>query len=108
MEQPKLVVLDEQATDDKSLQRWTIIATILLCTLISGLLGDSLLGVWRIAVGDAIPRGWQWLLGSDLQTYRTQTVALLLGVVLLGFALGGVWFTFVTGLRWLRRRLLSV
>ena len=105
MEQPTVVASNEQTTDDKSLQRWTVIATILLCTLIGGLLGDSLVGVWRIAVGEPIPRGWQWLLGSDVQTYGTQTVALLLGVVLLGFALGGVWFLLVAGLRWLRRRL---
>ena len=105
MDQLGMTTSNEQGTADRSLQRWTIIAAIMVCTLISGLLGDSLLGVWRSAVGEPIPRGWRWLLGSDVQTFGTQSAALLLGVLLLGFALGGVWFLFITGLRWLRRRL---
>jgi hypothetical protein len=87
------------------IQRYSVLGAILLCTLISGLLGDSLIGVWRIAPDAPIPNGWRWLLGSPVQTFRTETLALFIGVVLMGFALGGVWFLIAAGWRWLRRRL---
>lgn len=90
---------------DNRIQRYSVLGVIALCTLISALLGDSLLSAWSIEVGEPTARGWAWLLGSDVQTFRTQTTALLAGVVLLGFALGGVWFFAATGYRWLRRRL---
>lgn len=86
-------------------QRYSILGGVLLCTLISALLGDSLVGVYRIDVGDAIPRGWRWLLGAAEQSFGTQTFALLLGVILLGFAFGGMWFLARTGLRMLREQL---
>ena len=82
-----------------------VLGAILLCTLISGLLGDSLLGIWRLEPDAPIPGGWRWLLGSPVQTFRTETIALFVGVVLTGFALGGVWFLITAGWRWLRRRL---
>lgn len=85
-------------------QRYTVLGVILVCTLFSAILADSLLGVWRVYIGDPIPGGWRWLLGSPVQTFRTETIALLVGVVLLGFALGGVWFLLAAGFRWLRRR----
>ena len=88
---------------DSPIQRYTALAIILLCTLISFLLASSLLGAWSIGVGELIPGGWRWLLGGSVQTFRTQTVALLLGVTLMGFALGGVWFFVTAGFRWLRR-----
>ncbi len=91
-----------QARQDQQIQRYSILGAILLCTLISGLLGDSLIGVYRYEVGEAIPRGWRWLLGEPVQTFGTQTFALLFGIVLLGFALGGVWFLARIGLRMLR------
>lgn len=93
------------AASDHLVQRYVVLGTILLCTLISALLADSLLGVWQIAQGEPIPRGWRWLLGSPVQTFRTETLALLMGAVLMGFALGGVWFLVGAGWRWLRRRL---
>ncbi len=88
---------------DNSIQRYTVLAIILLCTLISFLLANSLLGAWSVDVGQPIPGGWRWLLGDSVQTFRTQTVSLLLGVTLMGFALGGVWFFIAAGFRWLRR-----
>ncbi len=82
--------------------RLSILGAILLCTLIAGLLSDSLLGVYGIAEGEPIPRGWQWLLGAPTQTFATQTMALLSGALLLGFALGGGWFLAAVAIRWLR------
>lgn len=87
--------------------RLSILGAILLCALIAGLLGDSLIGVYRIEVGEAIPRGWRWLLGTAEQTFASQTTALLLGALLLGFGMGGFWFLFVVGIRWLRSQLQS-
>ena len=86
-------------------RRYVVLGAILLCTLISALLADSLLTVWQIAQGEPIPRGWRWLLGSPAQTFRTETLALAVGAALMGFALGGVWFLAGAGWRWLRRRL---
>lgn len=94
-----------QPPDDHTIQRYSILGGVLLCTLISGLLGDSLIGVFWIDVGDPIPRGWRWLLGAAEQSFGTQTFALLLGIVLLGFALGGLWFLALAGLRILRDQL---
>lgn len=85
--------------DDHRLLTLSILGGVLLCTLIAGLLGDSLLGVFARAEGEPIPRGWQWLLGVSEQTFGTQTMALLLGVLLLGFALGGCWFLVGVALR---------
>lgn len=87
------------------IQRYAILAGVLIFTLISGLLGDSLIGVYRIDVGDAIPRGWRWLLGAAEQSFSTQTFALLVGVILLGFAFGGMWFLARTTLRMVREQL---
>lgn len=91
--------------DDNLIQRYSILGGILLCTLISGLLGDSLIGVYRVDVGEPIPRAWRWLLGAAEQSFSTQTFALLLGVILLGLAFGGMWFLAVTGLRLVRAQL---
>jgi hypothetical protein len=85
--------------------RYSILGVVALCTLISGLLGDSLVGVYRIAEGEAIPRGWRWLLGASEQSFGTQSFALLFGVILLGFALGGAWFLVQMGIRLLRAQL---
>ncbi|MDI9546524.1 MAG: hypothetical protein QM346_02880 [Chloroflexota bacterium] len=93
------------ARTEHLVQRYSVLGAILLCTLISGLLGDSLLGIWRLEPDAPIPGGWRWLLGSPVQTFRTETIALFVGVVLTGFALGGVWFLITAGWRWLRRRL---
>lgn len=90
---------------DNRIQRYSVLGVIALCTLISAILADSLLGAWAVEVGEAIPGGWRWLLGNSTQTFRTQTIALLAGVVLMGFALGGVWFFLSAGYRWLRRQL---
>lgn len=90
---------------DNRIQRYSVLGVIALCTLISAILADSLLSAWSIEVGEPVARGWGWLLGNDIQTFRTQTVALLVGVVLLGFALGGVWFFAASGYRRLRREL---
>ena len=92
------------ARTGRLIQRYSVLGAILLCTLISSLLGDSLLSVWQIEPGAPIPNGWRWLLGGPVQTFRTETLALLVGVILLGFALGGVWFLIAAGWRWLRRR----
>jgi ABC-type Fe3+ transport system permease subunit len=86
-------------------QRWSILGAVLLCTLISGLLADSLFSAWQIEPGQPTARGWRWFLGDSVQTFATETLALLAGVVLLGFALAGVWFLAGIGIRWLRRRL---
>jgi hypothetical protein len=94
-----------QAPDDHTVQRYSILGGVLLCSLISGLLGDSLLGVFWIEVGEPIPRAWRWLLGAAEQSFATQTAALLLGVLFLGFGAGGVWFLLLTGLRLLRAQL---
>jgi hypothetical protein len=90
---------------DNRIQRYSVLGVIALCTLICVILGDSLLSVWSNEIGEPVARGWRWLLGSDVQTFRTQTVSLLLGVVLMGFALGGLWFFAAAGYRWLRRSL---
>lgn len=85
--------------------RYSILGAVALCTLISGLLGDSLIGVYRIDEGEAIPRGWRWLLGASEQTFGTQSFALLFGVILLGFAIGGAWFLVQMGIRLIRSQL---
>ncbi len=90
---------------DNAVIRYSILGVVALCTLISGLLGDSLVGVYRIDEGEPIPSGWRWLLGSSEQTFGTQSFALLLGVILLGFAFGGVWFLAQMGIRFLRTQL---
>ena len=90
---------------DQVVQRYTIMGVVLLITLISGLLGDSLLSVYRIEEGEPLPRGWQWLLGAAEQSFSTQTFALLGGVVLLGLACGGLWFLIHLGVRWLRSQI---
>lgn len=90
---------------DNVVIRYSILGVVALCTLISGLLGDSLIGVYRIDEGDTIPSGWRWLLGSSEQTFGTQSFALLLGVILLGFAFGGVWFLVQMGVRFIRTQL---
>src|SRR5215213_1534819 len=90
---------------DNIVIRYSILGVVALCTLISGLLGDSLLSVYRIDEGDAIPRGWRWLLGASEQSFGTQSYALLIGVILLGFALGGGWFLIQMGIRFIRSQL---
>jgi hypothetical protein len=90
---------------DQTIQRYSIMGVVLLITLISGLLGDSLVGVYQIDVGEPLPRGWQWLLGASEQSFNTQTTALLVGVVLLGFAIGGSWFLIHVSIRWLRSQI---
>lgn len=90
---------------DQTIQRYSIMGVVLLITLISGLLGDSLIGVYRIDVGESLPRGWRWLLGAAEQSFSTQTTALLVGVILLGFAFGGLWFLVHLGIRWLRSQI---
>ncbi|MCC6169510.1 MAG: hypothetical protein IT329_19985 [Caldilineaceae bacterium] len=92
------------ARDEHRTVRLSILGGILLCALIAALLADSLLGVYVIDAGEAIPRGWRWLLGAPEQTFATQTLALLFGVLLLGFALGGFWFLAGVALRRLRRQ----
>jgi hypothetical protein len=92
-----------QALDEHRIYRLSILGGVLLCALIAALLGDSLLSVSVLAEGAAMPGGWRWLLGADAQTFATQTLALLLGVLLLGFALGGFWFLAAVALRRLRR-----
>ncbi len=106
MEQPKFFASRNLMRSENQVQRLSMLGAILLCTLISGLLADSLLGAWQIELGQATPRGWRWLLGSPIQTFATSTFALLFGVLLLGFALGGVWFLAAMGLRWLRHLLM--
>lgn len=72
--------------------RLSVLGAVLLCALIALLLGDSLIGVYRLDVGETIPRGWRWLLGASEQSFGTQSTALFAGVVLMGFAFGGLWF----------------
>jgi hypothetical protein len=88
--------------NEQRIFRLSILGAVLLCALIALLLGDSLIGVYRLEAGEAIPRGWRWLLGADEQSFGTQTVALLLGVVLMGFAFGGLWFLLQASIAWLR------
>jgi hypothetical protein len=104
IEPPDYAPPPERPPAENQIQRFTILGTILLCTLISGLLADSLLSAWRIEIGAPTPRGWRWLLGSSVQTFTTETIALLFGILLLGFALGGVWFLITASIRWLRRQ----
>ena len=92
-------VTQHRHRSQNQIQRWSTLAIILLCTLISSLLAESLWRAWRIPIGEPTPRSWQWLLGSPVQTFRTETFALLSGVVLLGFALGGLWFLVSIGIR---------
>ncbi len=86
--------------------RWTLVGAVLLSTLVSGLLASSLIGASLRAVGEPLPFVWRALLGSAVQTGVTSTVALLIGVLLLGFSLGGLWFLIVLGARLLRRRVI--
>lgn len=90
---------------DNLIMRYSIVGVVALCTLISGLLGDSLVGVYRIDEGEPIPRGWRWLLGASEQTFGTQSFSLLFGVILLGFAIGGAWFLVQMGIRFLRAQM---
>jgi hypothetical protein len=94
-----------RARGDNLVIRYSILGMVALCTLISGLLGDSLVGVYRIDEGEPIPRGWQWLLGASEQTFGTQSFALLFGVILLGFAFGGAWFLAQMAIRFIRSQL---
>jgi hypothetical protein len=91
--------------DNNIVIRYSIVGVVALCTLISGLLGDSLLGVYRIDEGEAIPRGWRWLLGASEQSFGTQSFALLFGAILLGFAFGGGWFLANMGIRFVRTQM---
>ncbi len=86
-----------------TVQRYTVLAVIVLCTVICLLLALSLLSAWGVPESEAVPSGWRWLLGTDVQTFRSETIALLLGTVLLGFAVGGIWFLLAAGWRWFRR-----
>ena len=103
--EPRQYIPPRPQSNDNLVIRYSIVGVVALCTLISGLLGDSLLSVYRIDEGDAIPRGWRWLLGASEQTFGTQSFALLFGVVLLGFSLGGAWFLIQMGIRYLRGQL---
>lgn len=94
-----------RGADNNIVIRYSILGVVALCTLISGLLGDSLVGVYRIDEGEAIPRGWRWLLGASEQTFGTQSFSLLFGVILLGFAFGGGWFLVQMGIRFIRNQL---
>ena len=94
-----------RGSDNNIVIRYSILGVVALSTLISGLLGDSLVGVYRVNEGEAIPRGWRWLLGASEQTFGTQTFALLFGIILLGFAFGGAWFLIQMGIRYLRNQL---
>jgi hypothetical protein len=91
--------------DNNVVIRYSILGVVALSTLISGLLGDSLVGVYRIDVGEPIPRGWRWLLGTSEQTFGTQSFSLLFGAILLGFAFGGGWFLVQMGIRYLRTQM---
>ncbi len=103
MDDPQRTYEPRQTLDDHLVFRLSILGGVLLCALLATLLGDSLLGVYGIAEGEPLPRSWQWLLGAPVQSFATQTTALLLGVLLLGFALGGFWFLAGVALRWMRR-----
>ena len=94
-----------RGNDNNIVIRYSILGVVALCTLISGLLGDSLVSVYRIDEGEAIPRGWRWLLGASEQTFGTQSFSLLFGVILLGFAIGGGWFLVQMGIRFIRSQL---
>jgi hypothetical protein len=102
---PRQVLPPPRARSEHVVVRYSILGVIALCTLISGLLGDSLVGVYRIEEGEPIPRGWRWLLGASEQTFGTQSFALLLGIILLGFAFGGAWFLIQMGIRYIRSQL---
>lgn len=102
---PRQYIPQRARSGDNVVIRYSILGVVALCTLISGLLGDSLVGVYRIDEGEAIPRGWRWLLGASEQTFGTQSFALLFGVILLGFAIGGAWFLIQMGVRFLRSQL---
>lgn len=102
---PRQYTPQRTSGSDHLVIRYSILGVVALCTLISGLLGDSLIGVYRIDEGEAIPRGWRWLLGASEQTFGTQSVALICGVILLGFAFGGAWFLAQMGIRYIRSQL---
>jgi len=102
---PPRRVAQAPAPVPQNIQRYTIIGIVALCALIAGLLGDSLVGVYRMDQGEAIPRGWRWLLGAAEQSFSTQTMSLLLGVILLGFAAGGAWFLVQLALGWVRSQI---
>jgi hypothetical protein len=91
--------------NDSLVIRYSILGVVALCTLISGLLGDSLVGVYRIDEGEPIPRGWRWLLGAAEQSFSTQSYALIFGSILLGFAFAGGWFLVQMGIRFIRSQL---
>ena len=91
--------------NEQRIYRISILGAILLCVLIALLLGDSLINAYRIDVGESLPRGWRWLLGGDEQSFGTQTFALLLGITLMGFAVGGLWFLARIAFAWLRNQL---
>jgi hypothetical protein len=103
--EPRQYIPQRAPSGDNLVIRYSILGVVTLCTLISGLLGDSLLSVYRIDEGEAIPRGWRWLLGASEQTFGTQSFALLVGVILLGFAIGGAWFLVQMGIRFLRTQM---
>ena len=94
-----------RSSNEQRIYRISILGAVMLCALIALLLGDSLVGVYRIDVGEAIPRGWRWLLGASEQSFGTQSFALLFGVTLMGFAFGGLWFLAQVGFGWLRNLL---
>ena len=102
---PRQYIPQRARSSDNVVMRYSILGVVALCTLISGLLGDSLVSVYRINEGEAIPRGWRWLLGASEQTFGTQSFALLFGVILLGFSIGGAWFLILMGVRFLRAQL---
>jgi hypothetical protein len=74
--EPRQYVPQRTRRGDNLVVRYSILGVVALCTLISGLLGDSLIGVYRIDEGEAIPRGWRWLLGASEQTFGTQSFAI--------------------------------
>lgn len=98
----KVQQLSSRSNQSNLIQRWTVLGVIGLCVLVCGLMADSLLSAWEIPVGEPAARGWQWLLGGPEQTFRGETIALLVGSLLLGVTLGGLWFLAGVGLNWLR------
>ncbi len=102
---PRQVLPPSRVRSEHVVIRYSILGVIALCTLISGLLGDSLVGVFRIDEGEPIPLGWRWLLGASEQTFGTQSFALLFGIILLGIAFGGAWFLLQMGIRYIRSQL---